>query len=355
MLITKIQSFLQFVMRVTNEELSQASARVIFAILVTSYIFFDVENVPNTIDTAKTFMLYTLLYSILHWLHIYFYNKEYLVRKLIGITVDITATSIVLYLTGAEGALFFPIYFWIVVGNGVRFGTRYLFFAMILAFIEFQLVLLTSPFWLQLPDLGRGLHWAIVILPLFYFVIMHRLHKRNNILLQKLKTSTYEALHDQLTSLPNRAFLLAQMQDLSKKRRSYFLFFIDLDSFKEVNDRHGHDIGDEVLKEAASRIDLVLEHKVGFASRLGGDEFAVIAELKSETEAKKLATKLIKSISLPYKDCNARISASIGVTYFDTKNIRGVETLLKEADMAMYLAKEEGKHGFRCYSDLKSV
>ncbi|WP_455757345.1 diguanylate cyclase domain-containing protein [Sulfurimonas sp.] len=270
-----------------------------------------------------------------------------------AITADISGTSFMLYLTGAEGSMLFPIYFWVVVGNGVRFGSRYLFFSMILALIGFQWVLTVSPFWHQFPDLGNGLSLAIVILPLFYFIIMHRLHKKNYLLIEQVKSRTYEALHDPLTTLANRAFLLAQMEDLAKKERAYFLFFIDFDGFKNVNDVHGHDVGDYVLKEGAARIESTLKRFEGFAARLGGDEFAVIVELKNKNEVKRLATKLIKKISLPYKKYSSRISASIGITHYSPENPREIEDLLKEADKAMYQIKSEGKHGYRCYQDLE--
>lgn len=137
------------------------------------------------------------------------------------------------------------------------------------------------------------------------------------------------------------------------KEKILIFFFIDLDDFKNINDIYGEDTGDNVLKEVVARIENVLQGIEGFAARLGGDEFAVIAEFKDINDVANLAEQLINEISMPYKECRYRISSSIGITHFNPKNPKEIETLLKEADKAMHQVKSEGKNGFRFYQDLE--
>lgn len=227
MIISKLESIAQSFSHSTNEEFSQAVARLVFSIIIIIgfYIFYGFDNEQENIYYTRMYLNLFLLYAILHWLHISVYKKEYLIRKIFGITVDICGVSLMLYFTGAEGSVVFPIYFWIVLGNGIRFGASYLFFSMFLALVGFRLVLSTSSYWVQFPYLGNGLSLSIIILPLFYFIIMHRLHNTNKRLMEQLKSSTYESLHDSLTSLPNRSFLFVQMEDFTKRENSYFLFY----------------------------------------------------------------------------------------------------------------------------------
>ena len=121
------------------------------------------------------------------------------------------------------------------------------------------------------------------------------------------------------------------------------VLYVDLDDFKPVNDRYGHAIGDELLREVAARLKTGIRHS-DLAARLGGDEFAVALPNTGTEDAAGLATKLVESLSAPYRITSLliHISASIGVAaYPDTAST--AELLLHHADKAMYEAKTVGK------------
>lgn len=166
------------------------------------------------------------------------------------------------------------------------------------------------------------------------------------------------ATHDPLTELANRAGLLSRAGDLAERPGTQLaLFFIDLDGFKGVNDRYGHAAGDEVLVQAARRLQSCVG-KIGgraaIAARLGGDEFAVLLPLPgapSELEAvsghaaRAMRDALSETYLVPVGPgvrAVTGVGASIGVTLTGPDGCRELSRLLDDADAAMYLAKRRG-------------
>lgn len=159
----------------------------------------------------------------------------------------------------------------------------------------------------------------------------------------------YMAYHDGLTDLPNRHFFKETIENWleTNKNQAFAIAFVDLDGFKYVNDTAGHDIGDELLKEVANRILLLLD-KEDFAARMGGDEFAVAYPI--EDSLSYLISKLEKlrsEIAKEYKIDNHlfKISASIGVSQYPKDGV-DYTTLLKKADIALYNVKYAGKNDY---------
>ncbi|WP_193744934.1 EAL domain-containing protein [Marinimicrobium sp. LS-A18] len=163
------------------------------------------------------------------------------------------------------------------------------------------------------------------------------------------------ATHDSLTELPNR-FMFNQILDVTihsaqRHQRSLAVLFIDLDRFKNINDTLGHDAGDQLLKTIAQRFTRCLRAS-DVVARLGGDEFVVLLqEVYSEQHASLIAQKLITAavepISLQGQEC--RVTASIGICMYPS-DAGDSQNLMKNADIAMYRAKEEGKNTYQFYS-----
>jgi len=156
----------------------------------------------------------------------------------------------------------------------------------------------------------------------------------------------HQALHDDLTALPNRRHCrerLAQALGIAASRHTLAgLLYLDLDGFKEINDRHGHATGDAVLRIVAARLDRAL--RAGdVACRLGGDEFACLpAGPLSGPQLARLARKLIDAVSAPLmvNGVQLRVRPSIGVAIFPT-HADNAEALFRVADAAMYRAKQQ--------------
>ena len=161
----------------------------------------------------------------------------------------------------------------------------------------------------------------------------------------------HEATHDPLTGLLNRRGmfdLLSQaIARVKRTRTSLALLFIDLDGFKQINDRYGHDAGDAVLREVAARLQASIR-QTDTAVRLGGDEFTVILENIKHgiPDANMLAQKILETLQYPIQldSVTATISASIGISMHQPDDERSADQLVNAADSAMYTAKHAGKN-----------
>jgi diguanylate cyclase (GGDEF)-like protein/PAS domain S-box-containing protein len=162
--------------------------------------------------------------------------------------------------------------------------------------------------------------------------------------------------HDVLTSLPNRRLLedrLTQALALSyRNRKQTAVMFVDLDRFKNINDSLGHASGDVLLKEVADR--LVKQLRVGDTiCRIGGDEFVIVLpEIKRSSDAAHVAQKIIETVSqpVPVEERDLQVTASIGISVFPDDG-RDAETLIRNADAAMYHAKESGRANYQFFTD----
>ncbi len=170
------------------------------------------------------------------------------------------------------------------------------------------------------------------------------------------------AFYDALTRLPNRRLLLDRFQlALSVSARSHHcgaLLFLDMDKFKTVNDTLGHDCGDVMLVEAGRRIQRCVR-EVDTVARLGGDEFLILIEeistnmQEASQKAALIAEKIRTALSEPFmlKEHEVHSSTSIGVSMY-RGNAESVEVLMKQADMAMYQAKDSGRNTVRFFDPL---
>ncbi len=166
----------------------------------------------------------------------------------------------------------------------------------------------------------------------------------------------YLAQYDPLTGIPNRQFFNDQLNRATARARrdgrKVTLLFHDQDEFKVVKETLGHDAGDRLLKEVADRIRRSV--RLGdVVARLGGDEFAVMLEgLSSPRDVEALATGLLEIIAQPYQiaDRQLRITTSIGITVYPSDHA-DTQMLLKNADIAMYQAKENGRNNFQFFHE----
>ena len=165
---------------------------------------------------------------------------------------------------------------------------------------------------------------------------------------------TYLAQYDELTGLVNRSLfrdrLIQAMARSKRVQQPLGLMLLDLDHFKPVNDTMGHDVGDQLLKQVALRLQECVR-EVDTVARMGGDEFTIILEgLTCEEDITLVAQRITTSLAQPFhlgEHC-ASISASTGITVYPTDD-HEIDELLKHADAAMYEAKQHGGNAFEFY------
>ncbi len=170
----------------------------------------------------------------------------------------------------------------------------------------------------------------------------------------------FQAYHDLLTGLPNRALFLDRLSNaISNAKRddhSLAVLFLDLDRFKIVNDSLGHTIGDELLKRVSERLSSCLREGDSIA-RIGGDEFIVLLpHMPSEADVHAVGNKIVEEIKKPFKveGHELYVTVSVGVSLYP-RDGDNAETLIKHSDVAMYHTKEQGKNSYHLYEDNMSL
>ena len=160
------------------------------------------------------------------------------------------------------------------------------------------------------------------------------------------------ATHDILTGLPNRRLLMDRIDSAIhrayRERQKVALLFIDLDGFKSINDNHGHDAGDVVLKVVAERLS-GLTRETDTVARLGGDEFVVVyTDVKEKREVPALGKNILAALAAPVilsQEHEGMIGGSIGIALYPDNGNEG-EAVLKAADDVMCAVKRQGKNSY---------
>lgn len=165
----------------------------------------------------------------------------------------------------------------------------------------------------------------------------------------------YIAYHDDLTQLPNRQYLLKYLDKKIKRRleskKPFFVFLMDLDRFKILNDSFGHRAGDRLLIKISERL-LKLSNEIDILARYGGDEFVILAEIESKEQAMEFAQKCLREIRKPVV-VNGQpyyITASLGISQFPADGLEE-EELIKRAEMSMYFMKENSNNDAQFYNE----
>lgn len=197
--------------------------------------------------------------------------------------------------------------------------------------------------------------------PFIYWFVIRPYIKDNASIVEKISHMAY---HDPLTGLANRRLLTEYLDkeltyNLKSNKEYGTIMLIDLDGFKAVNDVHGHLAGDFLLVEVAKRLTSITRNS-DLVSRIGGDEFVIlvkefdidikVTQDKSSIFAQKILDEILKPII--YKNETLNINASIGIRIFNSVQI-GFESLLREADTAMYESKKSGKGKYTFFEEGK--
>ncbi|WP_228548294.1 EAL domain-containing protein [Sporosarcina obsidiansis] len=162
------------------------------------------------------------------------------------------------------------------------------------------------------------------------------------------------AFHDHLTGLPNRRLLKQSVEQAievrKKSQESFALLYIDLDRFKNINDSMGHYVGDQLLKSVGERLKLLVRHN-DMVARLSGDEFIVLCAPTTKTGIRLVAQRIVEEVSKSFQINHLEIfiAPSIGISMYPDDG-EDYDTLMRNADSAMYLAKESGKSTFQFFT-----
>lgn len=212
-----------------------------------------------------------------------------------------------------------------------------------------------SLFWLggTLGGLGLIIGLATVALSHYWTRLVQRAQRLQGSLDHVSRRLSHLVMHDSLTGLPNRASLVARIEEAlagtRKGDQHLAILCLDLDGFKTINDTLGHAFGDDLLRAVAQRLETQL--RAGSLARVGGDEFvAVLEHMRSPESALRIVERLIESMQHDFviNGTELRVTTSVGLA-FHPQDGDTVEDLIAHADVAMYGAKENGRNGYCVY------
>lgn len=204
-------------------ELSQSVARIVLTILVITIIAIAAltnDDFPKKSNYMSVLLFY-MIYSVLIYAHIRIYPQPIVMRRVINIISDLSMTSYGMYVMGKYGGIVYPGYMWMIVGNGMRFGIRYLVFAAIVGAIGFLIAVYTSQYWIDHKPLAFGLFYGMIIVSMFYAIVLRELEKTNRDL----------EIQKEAAEQANRAksrFLAAASHDLRQPLQAQTLFIEQL-------------------------------------------------------------------------------------------------------------------------------
>jgi diguanylate cyclase (GGDEF)-like protein len=345
--------------RRADSEHGQAFIRIVIASIGLLYVFFF--DISGKLTADQHHVLYLALFIFLASVGIFtlivIWPQVSPTRRLLGMLFDFGITSYFMYVMEEKGILFFPVYLWVTVGNGLRYGTRYLYTAMAISIISFTVVFNNSDYWRGQWGFSVGLLIGLVALPLYFSSLLKQLNKQHDELKKLYELTARHATHDSLTGLPNRKHfhdhLAEAITSATQDKQNFAVLYLDLDGFKTINDALGHAAGDQVIENTARRLEQCVRKK-DMVARVGGDEFVVLLRDIDSIDVSKVAEKIIKILSEPYTIAAdpLYITTSIGVASYPQDG-EDANALIHNADSAMYETKRSGKNGYRiCNSRL---
>jgi diguanylate cyclase (GGDEF)-like protein len=350
--ITQIRKFLQ---QRPDSEHEQVLIRLLIAGLILAYTLLAYNNDWLSKSAEPVFLVYAgfllLATGLLGW--ILLHPPVCHSRRLLGVVLDMTGLGASLYYLGEAGAVLFPIYIWVIVGNGLRYGQKYLYTAMGLAGASILWIMLYSAYWSSHLYVSAGFIIGMIALPIYFSALLGRLNRSNNALQSVIMRLAQMAQQDPLTGLPNRSLfhsiLRQTLAAAQRYGRSFAVIFLDLDGFKKINDTLGHAVGDELICTVGKRLRASIRES-DMVARLGGDEFVVLLNEVTQKDVDRVADKLLQALSAPLQlgDASRHLSASIGVALYPGAG-EDPDTILDHADTAMYRAKQAGKNRYYLY------
>ncbi|MBT9569265.1 MAG: GGDEF domain-containing protein [Thiobacillus sp.] len=287
------------------------------------------------------------LYAVLNWLHVKRYPGENWLRRTISITADQASCFIGMLMTGALGGavLFLPL--WISLGNGIRFGVKWMAWSVALASAGVVALGVASGYWAQHLPWLFGLLLLNVAIPFYMTSLIRGFHANRSRLTAYADEMKNLALKDALTGLPNRTAFFEALDRASahanRINTSLAILYFDLNGFKQVNDNFGHTTGDRLLREVAERVGAELRSEDVLA-RLGGDEFVLLLQLDQASQRPQQVASRVLQVLATIRSIEGNpleVTASVGIVVVKGRDAAGLgaETLVELADRNMYAAK----------------
>ncbi len=262
-----------------DEELLQAVTRItFFAILlgILGTLYNEYLKIPFVQAALGVFTLFALVHF--SWV----LNKpgEFFLRRLSAIVADLALVSCIVYAMGMQAIIIYPLYIWIVMGNGIRYGDRYFYIALGVATLFLSVAVSFNPFWASHTDLSVALIIGLLLITLLNTKTLKRIQLLNRTLEkkveQRIEQLEYEYHRDSLTGLKNRIAL----EKALRSEPFSGLIVIDIDGFRNINELYGMHTGNQILKDFANALEAFVSQKPFVLYRIYSDVFAMRATME---------------------------------------------------------------------------
>ncbi len=337
---------------------------LIIGLVISTLITITITTVYLYFGFSREKILFTAIFPIFMYPFsyvVYKISKNGNTDKALKTYIIIVTSLVIIVVYFFRGAISASINFfiWIVLVSGMVIKPRYAIFTSLM-FTGYIVILAIMQYNGIYKPISNNPDNVSIILHVVYNVIVmvfavgYLTYLNMTFLNRTRKELEYNATHDSLTNLLNRAgFKEIIVETLEKINNDKIaLLFIDLDNFKEINDRLGHELGDQLLIEIANSLKAYASNRYQIA-RFGGDEFVMLMEYAHSFEDLELIIKndIIELFNIPYKvnEHEFEITASVGISIYPD-NSGTMKELITHADIAMYKAKKEGKNRIKFYS-----
>ncbi len=335
-----------------DSDLDQARIRRFIGWCVLPWWFWDAINQEDTLDWMGLAMnIVFIVGAELFYRHYRRQGAGTLRMRLLSALVDQGTCALVLLWGGVDASPFLFIFLWVAIGYALHFGAFYAAISALFGVAGLFAVCMLDAAWSAHQELQLSWAVAIAVIPVYTAILAQRIHGTKHVMRRVAEQTRYSALHDPLTGLANRACFEGQVagqlvmlkESAIRRSSSDAVLLINLDGFKNVNEAHGHAVGDVLLKTVAAILSNRLR-AIDTVARLGADEFAaLLTGVRSVVDIDRIAQQLVSDIAAitSIKGHQVRVSASAGIGIIDPGDT--VPGVLKRADQSMYEAKAEGK------------
>ena len=337
-----------------QEERVYAGTRLIILFIFTLASFLITTEMVPKIPLVRLVLGGMILLSIMHNAFIA-YRPDMLValRKNALILVDLLALTLFIVIFEKYGIYLFAFYVLIVMQSSLYFGIQYAYTSLASAIVAWGLLAMYSPYWNTRYDIIIAFAITTFLISLFALRFIRRTEEVHEEPEETVTPEQLETKYVFLATVPNREMYKETIEDLIKRKETFTLLFISLDKFHTLTDRHGFEIGEGIMEEAAKRLKKSIDEDDFFA-RLGGGEFVIITK-KERVSLRKFLKKLEESTIgvCNVEDISALIRINIGVSLFPEDG-QTVMAVGKCADDALRAVEKSPSLHHMFYGSIKS-
>ncbi len=320
----------------TYPELAQAVMRVFVSttIMIVMFLtqFFYTDFYIHIFIASSIYVVYSLLWFIM----VYKDEGVYPLRRILGILGDLGILSYGIDNSNIVAAGLYPLILWVIIANGYRYGSKYLYFSLFVALILFQYATYDNPSWDDNRELVIMMSIGLVILSILFSHLLNQVSNLNEKLRLKAEDLEYRLYHDSLTQLQNREALYKEIE----KESFYAITLLDINNFSHFNELYGMDIGNDILKKLAQFL-IKISYQYGFfVYRIGGDSFVL---LQKESISKEGFDKKIEGMMNSLGNCSMIISSLELKLNFTVVSVFEQEKPLEKANMTLHYARKKGE------------